>query len=310
MSTATPATTAAPDTSVIGRVFALLRAFSQSGRAELSLAQLTKSTGLPKSTIHRTVGQLLEADVLERTAHGYRLGLAMFELGSLVPRQRRLREVALPYMEDLYELTHETIHFGVLDQNEVLYIERIHGHESVDCATRIGGRMPLHCTGLGKSLLAWCADTMVEDVVRAGLPRRTPYTITQSARLREDLAEIRKRGLALDREEAVPGVNCVAAPILNRSNGPVAAISVTARSLQRAERWATAVQQSAHRLTKAVRQMPDSFWQQSDLVASLTESAPTGPDSSGDRAEPAVDEQYLARDIADAEKAEDRIGDV
>lgn len=260
--------------SMVSRVFGLLRAFSDSRRAEFGLTELASHTGFPKSTVHRIVRQLVEQGALERTGHGYRLGLQMFEIGSLVPFKRRLREAALPFIEDLYEGTHETIHFGVLDSLELLYLERINGHDPVACRTRMGGRMPAHCTGLGKALLAAGPAETIEEVIAAGLSRHTPHTITYPKRFRDHLRTVSEEGVAFDREEAVLGVACVAAPVRNRAGHPVAAISVTTTPTAPPERFVPAVQRTAERLSAAVCRRPDSFWHQPDLGADLPADRP------------------------------------
>ena len=111
--------------------------------------------------------------MLERVGEEYQLGLKLFELGNSVARQRELREAALPFMEDLYEATHETIHLGVLDDAEVLYVEKIAGRRGCTVPTTLGTRKPLYCTGLGKAILAYSTPQLVQAVIQNGLPRRT-----------------------------------------------------------------------------------------------------------------------------------------
>jgi IclR family transcriptional regulator, acetate operon repressor len=207
------------------RAFAVLAAFERSGREVLTLADLSRETGLPKTTAHRLVHLLVAERVLERRDGGYRLGMRLFELGELVPRKRDLREAALPFIQDLYEATHETVHFAVLDGTDVLYLERISGHRRVKVPSAVGGRLPAHCTGVGKALLAF-TPAVADAVLRGPLVRRTPYTITVPAVLRSELERIGETGIAIDREESTAGVSCVAAPVMVRGSA-VAAISVT-----------------------------------------------------------------------------------
>ena len=263
------------DTSVVGRAFSILFCFD-GRRHELSLAEITARVGLPKTTVHRLAAHLLEQGALERgTAGCYRLGMRLFELGNLVPSQRRLRTTALPFIEDLYETTHQVIHFGVLDGIEVIYLERITGHDGVSCPTRIGGRMPAYCTAVGKAILAHRPDAM-HRTLQAGLARRTPHTIVDQWRLQEGLREITRSGLAYDWQESQVGVSCVAAPVFNRDGLAVAAISVTSHAIhKRSERFAGAVQATAASLTRTLRQMPDAYWDHSDLSADLRDGAST-----------------------------------
>jgi DNA-binding IclR family transcriptional regulator len=214
--------------SVLGRAFHVLDAFSDDADG-ITLTALAHRTGMPKGSLHRMLSQLVEFGVLERVGDSYFLGLHLFELAKQVPLQSRLREVALPYMMDLYEGAHETIHLGVLDDLEVIYVERLGGHRQVRCATRVGGRMPAYCTGLGKAMLAFSPGELIRRVVDAGLKPLTPHTIRLPGLLVQDLLRSREQGYAVDREEAVVGVTCVAAPV-TREGRPIAAISVTGPS--------------------------------------------------------------------------------
>ena len=139
--------------SVLTRATQILAAFDDQ-HPTLKLRGLSARTGLPRSSVHRTAEQLVELRWLERSADGYRPGLLLFELGGLVPRVSRIRQRALPFMEDLYETTHELVQLAVLDGSEVVYLEKIGGHDSSEVSSRLGGRLPAACTGLGKAMLA------------------------------------------------------------------------------------------------------------------------------------------------------------
>jgi len=215
-----------PDT-VIGRAFRLLDAF-RPGPAELTLNQLASRCDLSRSTAHRLAGQLARQGALEQTDHGWRLGTRIFELGQMVSPQRRLRELALPHMQDLFVATGQTVQLAVEDDNEVLYIEIISGHRKAPSPSRRGGRMPLHCTALGKVLLAFSGDGgrsyLAGDPV---LTPRTPSTIIELATLRRELHHVRHEQLAYDHEEAAAGLMCVAAPLLDGEGTAAAAMSVS-----------------------------------------------------------------------------------
>jgi DNA-binding IclR family transcriptional regulator len=214
---------------VLERGFRLLDAFREESSA-LGLSELARRTKLPKATVFRLASQLVEVGALHRSGQSYQLGLRLFELGAAVAYQRRLRDTALPFMEDLYEATHQIIHLGVPDHLEVLYIERIAGHEPSPVATRVGTRKPLHCTGLGKAILSRAERGLLESVVSHGLARHTPYTITSPTLLAEELDRAAREGVAYDREEFKVGTVCVASPILDSSGHVVGAISVTGRA--------------------------------------------------------------------------------
>ncbi|MGD0558755.1 MAG: IclR family transcriptional regulator [Streptosporangiaceae bacterium] len=216
---------------VLGKALTVLFAFTEQDH-ELSLAELGRRTGLAKGTLHRVAGDLVEAGLLARVPSGYQLGGKLFELGMRVPAERRLIEVATPFMEDLYERTHETVHLAVLDGTEVVYVSKIAGHQPFIAPSRVGGRMPVHCTALGKAMLAFAPprqrDHALRDLVLAGgRSRRTPRTIVAPGILERQLLDVREQGVAYEYEESVAGIGCVAAPVLDPSGQPIAAISVT-----------------------------------------------------------------------------------
>jgi IclR family acetate operon transcriptional repressor len=212
--------------SVLERAFRILGSYSPADR-ELTLAEMTRRTGIPKPTVHRLAGELLTLGLLEGERGVYRLGIRMFELGQLVPLQRDLREEALPFMQDLFEATHETVHLAVLDGTEVLYIEKISGHRRVAAGSRIGGRLPAHCTAVGKAIIAVSPPGVLDAVLAAGLTRRTAFTVTVPSVLKKQLARAARVGVAYEREESGLGVTCVASPIFRFGEQVVAAISVT-----------------------------------------------------------------------------------
>jgi IclR family transcriptional regulator, acetate operon repressor len=251
------------DRSVIGRAFRVIGAFDGE-HSELSLATLAERTGLPKPSIHRLAAQLISLGILERTRYGYQLGIALFEFGGLVPRQRRLREIAIPFMEDLYEATHETIHFGVLEETDVIYLERISGRNSVQLPTFSGGRLPAYCSGIGRAMLAYSPPDVIEAVIAKGLRRRTPFTITSPTLWQDVLVKVRASGTSYDMEEGKLGVACVASPVFNTSNEPIAALSIATTTPRLNERLTRAVSVTAASLSQTIQTMPDSYWDRRD----------------------------------------------
>lgn len=218
--------TAAPDT-VIGKVVLILHAFEVDDH-ELTLAELVRRTGLHKATVHRLARELVDARLLDRTPVGYRLSGGLFELGMRASVERGLLEIAMPFLQDLYERTRETVHLGVLDGHEVMYVAKIGGHRQATAPSRTGGRMPLHCTGIGKALLAHTGPEVRHEVLTSPLRRLTPRTIVAPGLLAQQLDVIRETGVAFEAEESAVGITCVAAPVLDvGSNGVIAAISAT-----------------------------------------------------------------------------------
>ncbi|HWC78492.1 MAG TPA: IclR family transcriptional regulator [Pseudonocardiaceae bacterium] len=239
-----------PPKSVLARGLMLLDAFGPDD-TELSLAVLSRRTGLPKPTAHRLVAELLAWGGLERTEGGYRLGMALFELGQRVPRRRDLRDTALPYLEDLYEATHENIHLAVRDGRHTLFLEKVSGHRSTPIMSGVGGRMPVHCTATGKVFLALGPPDYFRTIVSGGLARCTPRTIVMPGMLRTELARGVQRGYCVNHEEAEVGVAAVAAPVYDHRRKPIAAISITG-NVQRLdlERLAPAVRTAALALSR------------------------------------------------------------
>src|ERR1017187_1237995 len=129
---------------VLGKVVTILHAFAADDHA-VPLADLVRRTGLHKATVHRLVRDLVANGLLGRTDLGYHLGGGLFELGMRASLERSLLEIAMPFLQDLYERTHETVHLGIREGTEVVYIAKIGGHRQAASPSRTGGRMPLHC---------------------------------------------------------------------------------------------------------------------------------------------------------------------
>lgn len=218
--------TPVPPDSVLGRAVLLLDAFHADDH-RVGLATLVERTGLPKSTVHRMLADLVELRLVEKGTDGYHLGGRLFELGLRASVERQLMEIAIPFMEDLYERTHEIVHLGVRDGTEVVYVAKLGGHRQANSPSRIGGRMPLYCTAVGKVLLAYADPGLLEEVVAGGLVRRTPRTIVAPGLLRKQTEAIREQGVGYEREESHVGLTCVSAPVLDADDVAVAAVSVT-----------------------------------------------------------------------------------
>ncbi|MFI9776818.1 IclR family transcriptional regulator [Streptomyces sp. NPDC051956] len=217
------------------------------------LSELVERTGLTKPTAHRLTADLVRLGWLERSGAHYQLGAKLFEFGSLVPRRRDLRETALPFLQDLFEATHETVHLGVREGLEVVYLERIHGHDAPWLPSRIGGGLPLTCTGVGKALLAFSGAELLDEVLARPLPSLTPFSITDPERLRTSLEKVQVAGLAYEEREAAQDVSCIAAPVFAGGTA-VAALSVAVpRTRFRPAQLAPAVRTSALGLSRVLR---------------------------------------------------------
>lgn len=214
----------------VGKASAILTSFTAESRT-MGVSELARSAGIPKSTAHRLLGVLVDWGLVARTGTVYSPGPGLTELASLTgsARHQRLRDVALPHLLDLYEKTHETVHLAVLDGEHILYVEKIFGHDRVKSPSRVGGRVPAACSALGKALLAFSDAETVELACRRLRPV-TPNTIVSPRLFIKELQMVQNQGVAFDRDEASPGLTCVAAPIMSRDGRGVAAVSVSGPS--------------------------------------------------------------------------------
>jgi len=205
----------------------LIKAFSDE-EYEIGISNLAKRLGLAKSTVHRLATTMIDAGMLEQNPENgrYRLGLALFELGSLVRRKMDVSSEAKQHLKTLREKTGETVHLAILDHASVLFINNLESEHAVRMSVNVGVRAPAHCTSVGKALLAFQPLDIVEQALRPGLASRTPKTIVDVAELKQDLATVRARGYAIDDEELEIGLRCIAAPIRDHSGAVVAATSV------------------------------------------------------------------------------------
>lgn len=193
-----------------------------------TLTELAREASVSKSTAHRLLGMLRSAGLVDRHGMDWYLQSPVLQLGALALRGETgiLREVAAPYMAELYEETHENVHLAMLDGREVVYLEKLYGHRSTPSPSRVGHRVPTHCSALGKAMLAFSDEETVRHVIAGGLRPATPRSITGPGALLRQLQAARTDRVAFDREESRLGLMCVASPIVSPSGRPVAAISV------------------------------------------------------------------------------------
>jgi DNA-binding IclR family transcriptional regulator len=204
-----------------------------SSEGEKSVTEISTTLSFPKSSVHEIISTLLEARILEKDSdrNKYSLGLKLFELGKQAQANLEISKVAIPSLRGLHEQLDETVHLTVLDRKEVLYIECFESTKRLRTYSVIGIRAPLHCTAVGKAILAYLDDGEVEEVIRSmGLPRFTQNTITDRERLNAEVRKIRDFGFATDVMEHEEGVCCVGAPVRNHTGKVVASISVSGPS--------------------------------------------------------------------------------
>lgn len=225
----------------------------------MTLNQLTQAVELPKSTVLRIAETLVDEGLLQREEPTglFRLGIRTFELGTLVLSTLEIPRLARPHLEWLSEQTRETVHLCVLDEGEVVYVDKIESPQVLRLYSRIGRRAPAHCTGVGKALMAYLpAGERRRLVERRPLKRYTPNTITDFLQLEKELEEIRRTGIAFDREEHEPGVRCAAAPVFDLTGRVCAAVSVAVPILRlppgRLEELAELVRQATQAISEAL----------------------------------------------------------
>lgn len=224
--------TSVPGASVTSRAFALLGAFDTEHR-QLTLSDLARRTGLSLTTAHRLIAELVQWRALRRTSDGeYIIGRRLWEVGLLAPVQSDLRQIASPFLHDVYGATLATVHLAIREGHHVLYVDRLSGTASVPVVSQVGSQLPLHATGVGKVLLAYAPEE-VQLSVLGSLERITAYTVTQPGRLREELRRVHDLGFAQTVEEMSLGA-CSAAVPIRRANGPVvAALGIVVPNLKR-----------------------------------------------------------------------------
>lgn len=195
---------------------------------EIGITDLGKRLLLPKSTVHRLASTLIDAGVLEQNAETgkYRLGLVMFELGSLVRRKMDFSSEAKSFLMALRDKTGETAHLAILDQSSIIYINCLESTNAVRMRLDVGTRKPAHTTAAGKVMLAFQPVEALSKLLTAGLKERTVNTIIDLKEFRRELATIQTRGYAIADEENEIGVRSLAAPVRDHFGNVIAAVSI------------------------------------------------------------------------------------
>ncbi|MGH9768392.1 MAG: IclR family transcriptional regulator [Blastocatellia bacterium] len=214
---------------------------------ELGPSEVSERTGLHKSTVHRLLQVLERHRLIEKKAQNgkYRLGLKLFELGSKAVAQLDLRERARSYLERLVIETGETAHICVLDGNQMLSIANVESPRTLRTPSTVGRRTPLHCTSVGKALLAFLPEDEQDELIKKlELTAYTRHTHTKPAQLKADLKLILQRGYAMDDEEIEEGLRCIGAPVMDYSGRVVAAMSIAGPAFRLTEARIPAVARS------------------------------------------------------------------
>lgn len=243
--------TTAPGASVTSRVLGIIAAFDEHHR-RLSLAEIARRADLPAATAHRLVGELVAWGALARIATGqYVIGRRLWDTGLLAPVQTDLRDAASPFLQDIYAATLATVHLAIRDRLSVLYLDRVAGNASVPVVSKVGSRLPLHATGVGKVLLAHAPEE-VQTAVLGRLTRVTPYTVTQPGMLRRQLTRVLREGYAVTVEEMSLGACSIAVPVTSQGE-VVASVGIVLSNLDRdRQSVVTALQVAAHGISRSL----------------------------------------------------------
>ncbi len=207
----------------------LLTSFS-GDEDEIAITTLAQRLRLAKSTVHRLASTLTAAGFLEqnRDTGRYRLGVALFELGALVRRRMDVANEARPHLRELLEKTGETVQLGIVDHYSVLYVYEMESRRAIRMAAAVGARAPLHCTAVGKVLLAFQPADYIKETLERGLTGFTEKTVTRRDAVLALLEEVRARDYAIDDEESESGLRAIAAPVRNQNGLVIAALGVAA----------------------------------------------------------------------------------
>ncbi|GAA5210832.1 IclR family transcriptional regulator [Streptomyces thinghirensis] len=238
--------------SILSKAFDLMRAFNTHKRV-MTLTELSKASGLPKSTVHRLLARLIELGAVEHHGAGYRIGLDVFQLGATTPASA-MRDAAMPHLAALHRWTGHTVHLGVLRQFDVVYLEKVARHSLSSDPSGVGARLPANCTAIGKALLAHENLDDLTDFLPDPMPRMTPHSITDVAALVAQLRRIRQGDLARECEEARLGLSCLASPLVVRGFA-VGAVSVAHPAATRLDpKTGTVLRDTAAQIVKEIRQ--------------------------------------------------------
>lgn len=209
----------------LGKGLAILEAIAR--EPGLGFTGIQERLGIPKSSTHHLISTMCALGLIkQRPLGGYGLGLKLFELAGIANESNDLLREAMPLLREFAQRVQLTCHLGVFEQGEAVYLARVEGARDIVVRSHVGQRFPVNCSALGKSLIAWLAPEAL-DVVIANLAfeKRMPKTVTNATDFRLQLADVRRRGWALDDEEQAPNCRCIAAPIRDRDGVVVAAIS-------------------------------------------------------------------------------------
>ncbi len=204
----------------------------------LGVTELASYLELNKSSVFKLLSTLVSHGFIEQDEETkkYKLGYKYLELSAILLESIDIRSQARSFLEKLETLTNEVIHLVIYDQEELVYIEKLEGNETLRTHSKVGRRAPVHCTSVGKVILAHLSEEVVDSIIeKNGLPRHTDYTITNKETLLKELKKVQKQGYGVEVEENEQGISCIAAPIFDHRGNITAAVSISAPSIRLTE---------------------------------------------------------------------------
>jgi DNA-binding IclR family transcriptional regulator len=217
------------DTGTLGKAVAVLEAVAKA-KTPLRFRDLAAEIDQPRGTLHRQISNLIqEGLILVNPDQSYGLGIRLLQFAAQAWSGSKFREISEPHLKQLHDKTGETVHLGVLQGTEVIYLDKVESRQAVRMHSQIGNSSPCYCTGVGKAGLSVLpASVAAERINSIRFHKFTETTLTSTAALNAELEHVRHDGIAYDREEHEPGIHCIAAPVFSKDHSLVGGLSVTA----------------------------------------------------------------------------------
>ncbi len=200
-------------------------------KGEMSILELTESSGMGKSTVHRILGTFKSIGYVDQNKDNlkYFPTLKIFQLGTKASNRIPLKKIIRPYLQEIFDKCHETVNFGIVDSGDLIYLDKIVTSEPLRVDLEIGNKVSAYCTGIGKAILAFTDGV---DVSKIDFVKKTENTVDSPEKFLEQLEFIRKYGYCVEHEEYIPGLTCIAVPLKNRDGRALAGISISVPSMR------------------------------------------------------------------------------
>lgn len=238
----------------VGRALDIINLISKN-RNGLGVTDISKQIDINKSSVYRILSTLVQYGYVDQDKETscYKIGYKFLEISSKLLDSIDLRSEAQPFLKILENETNEVIHLVVYDQGEVVYIEKLEGTETLRMHSKVGKRAPMHCTSVGKAILAYLPTNVVVDILKTkGMPRHTDKTITDIDEFLRELTKVKQKGYAYDLEENEYGIRCMAVPIFNHLGHVVAAVSISGPTIRMTDERLEKLQQKMLEMSASI----------------------------------------------------------